>query len=275
MPVRNPHPEYFPAAVASIQAQTFTDWELVIVEDPSPASAATLLQPFVDRRIRHIRNDERTGLIAQRNRTLAEARAELVAFLDADDVAEPERLARQVSFLQAHVKIALVGGQLRIIDRSGRLVGSRAYPTQHEAILRAMPYYNAIAQPAVMARKKVLLQAGGYTFPWPAEDYDLWSRLLLAGHRFENLAEPLTRYRVHPLSGSKGTHLRSLLKLTAEIKRHYWWNRMTWQARCRYWGECGLRLVPPTLVACLFAAITYRSSDTLADAHSISSQRLV
>jgi glycosyltransferase involved in cell wall biosynthesis len=258
MPVLNPHPGYFPAAVASILGQTLADWELVIVEDPSPSSAAELLRPFDDRRIRLITNPERTGLVAQRNRSLAEARAALVAMLDADDVAEPTRLAEQTAFLAANPGVAVVGCRLRVIDAAGADVGERAYPAAHDDILRTMPRYNAVPQPGVLARKESLLRQGGYEFEWPAEDYDLWSRMLLAGERFANIDAPLTRYRVHPQSGSKGTRLRRLLDLTAEVKRRYWWGRMTWRDRLRYRAERALRLVPAGLVYRLFAAVTYR-----------------
>lgn len=257
MPVLNPHPVYFPEAVASVLGQTFADWELVIVEDPSPSSAAELLRRFDDPRIRLISNPDRTGLVAQRNRTLAEARGGLAAMLDADDVAEPDRLARQVAFLAAHPDVSVVACQLRIIDGAGAEVGFRSYPADHEAILRAMPRYNAVPQPGVTARKAAILRSGGYGFEWPAEDYDLWSRMLLAGERFATLDEPLVRYRVHPQSGSKGTRLRRLLDLTAEVKRTYWWGRMAWRDRVRYRAERALRYVPAGLVYRLFAAVTY------------------
>lgn len=258
MPVLNPHPVYFPEAVASVVSQTFPDWELVIVEDPSPSSAAELLKPFTDPRIRLISNRERIGLVAQRNRTLAEARADLVAMLDADDVAEPDRLAKQVAFLAANPDVALVGCQLRIIDATGAEIGSRAYPTEHDDILRAMPRYNAVPQPGVTTRKDAILRLGGYGLEYPAEDYDLWSRMLLAGCRFAHLPEKLIRYRVHPESGSKGTRVRELLRLTAEVKRRHWWNRMTWRDRLRYRGEWALRILPPNVVYRLFTAVTYR-----------------
>lgn len=258
MPVLNPHPVYFPKAVASILGQTFPDWELVIVEDPSPSSAAALLGRFDDPRIRLITNPAPTGLVPQRNRTLAEARGELVAMQDADDVSEPDRLARQVAFLRDRPEVALAAGHLRIIDPGGAEVGFRSYPADHEAIVRAMPRYNAIPQPAVMARKAAILRYGGYGFEWPAEDYDLWSRMLLGGERFANLDAPLVRYRVHPASGSKGTHLRRLLDLTAAVKRRYWWGRMTWRDRLRYRAERALRFAPTGVVYRLFAAVTFR-----------------
>jgi glycosyltransferase involved in cell wall biosynthesis len=258
MPVLNPHPVYFPEAVRSILSQSFTDWELVIVEDPSPSSAAELLKQFSDSRIRHFSNPERTGLIAQENRALFEARADLVAMLDQDDVAEPNRLADEFAFLTTHPEIALVGCQVRIIDSSGTVVGRRNYPTRHDEILWAMPRYNAVAQPGVMVRKAAMVRCGGYDLGWLAGDYDLWSRMLLAGEKFANIERPLLRYRVHPDSASKGTRIRTMLQLTGEIKRRYWWDRMTWLDRLRYWGERALLVLPPRLVTRLFAALTYR-----------------
>jgi glycosyltransferase involved in cell wall biosynthesis len=257
MPVLNPHPVYFPEAVASIVAQTLTDWELIIVEDPSNSSAAELLKPLADPRIRLIANSTKTGLIAQRNRTISEARADLIAMMDADDVAEPNRLVEQVSLMAQNPKLAIVGCQLRIIDSSGADVGHRNYPTTHREILRSMPRYNAIPQPGVMARKQAILRHGGYAFEWPAEDYDLWSRMLLAGEQFANSDLALVRYRVHAESGSKGTRTRQLLRLTSEVKRRYWWGAMNFSARLRYWGERGLLVLPPSWVVGLFAILTF------------------
>lgn len=259
VPVLNPHPVYFPEAVGSILAQTRADWELVIVEDPSDTSAAELLQPFADARIRHIANTQRTGLVAQRNRTLAEARGELVAFLDADDVAEPERLATQASYLEAHPEVAGVGCQLRIIDQRGAVVGARKYPTESADILRAMPRFNAIPQPGLMTRATAIAGVGGYDAGWdgPAEDYDLWSRMMRAGCQFANLDKELTRYRIHP-HASKGRQLRQTIRNTLLVKRRHWWDQMTWGDRLRYSGERGLLVLPPGVVYRLFAVLTYR-----------------
>jgi glycosyltransferase involved in cell wall biosynthesis len=256
MPVLNPHPVHFPEAVASILNQTFSDFELVIVEDPSPASAADLLRLFDDPRIRHFCNDARTGLIAQRNRTLGEASAPLVALLDADDVMEPHRLAEQVKFLRDHPDVAVVGCQLRIIDHDGREIGMRTYPTDHDTILRAMPSYNAIPQPGVMGRKVALQAVGGYEFEFPAEDYDLWSRMLRAGYRFANHPDPLIRYRT--TGASKSDKLRRLIRLTGVVKRRYWQDRMTLRDRGRYWAEWALLGLPAGWVNWLFRRTQYR-----------------
>ena len=135
LPVLNPHPVFFPQAVQSLLAQTFTDFELIIVEDPSPSSALDLLGHDPDSRIRHFRNQRATGLVDQLNRGLAQARADLVARMDADDVCEPVRLQQQVDFLGRHPEVGVLGSQLRLMDDEGRLGGYRHYPLEHQAIV--------------------------------------------------------------------------------------------------------------------------------------------
>src|SRR4051812_32143424 len=87
MPVLNPHPVYFREAIESILAQSLQDLELVIVEDPSQASGQAVIDQLGDSRIRYFRNTARTSLVEQRNKALTEARADIVACLDADDIA--------------------------------------------------------------------------------------------------------------------------------------------------------------------------------------------
>ncbi|HEX4454614.1 MAG TPA: glycosyltransferase [Kofleriaceae bacterium] len=257
MPVLDPHSVYFPCAVASVLAQTEVDLELIIVEDPS-ATRADRVARLDDPRIRYIRNETRTSLVDQRNRALAEARADIVAMLDADDIAEPDRFAKQLAFLDAHPAIGLVGSQLTIIDADGDVIGSRSYPLEHDDIVAAMCRYNAIAQPAVMARRRVLVDAGGYqyrTFP-VNEDYELWSRLVQHGVRVANHPEVLLRYRVHPF-GTKAAMLRRMLRATLDVKNQFWRDKMDVRARLRFWGEHVLVGLPPSWVLKLFVAIQY------------------
>jgi len=258
MPVLAPHAVYFRQAVGSILAQTIEDLELVIVEDPSPASPRI---DFDDPRVRHIRNPSRTSLVDQRNLALAEARAPIVAMLDADDIAEPARLERQLEFLHAHPDVGVIGSQLAVIDHDGRRVGTRAYPTEHAAIVAAMQRYNAIAQPSVMARKHVLTDAGGYQYrTYPVnEDYELWSRLAARGVRFANHPDALVQYRVHP-SGTKSAMLRRMLRATIDVKQRYWRDQMDLHARLRLWGEHALLGLPPTWVLKLFVMTQYRGN---------------
>lgn len=253
MPVLNPHPVYFRQAVESILNQTLEDWELVIVEDPSPRSAAEILRNYPDPRIRHFVNPQRTSLVQQRNRALQEARAELIACQDADDISEPERLAKQFSFMEKNPEITVLGTQLTVIDGDGNILGYRRYPCGHDEIVQAMPRYNPIGQPSVMFRKEVVLKFGGYQYDvYPAvEDYDLWCRLAREGFKFANLLEALVRYRVH-VGGMKASKLRGVLKGTIELKKMHWRDQMDFQTRLRLFAEHILLLLPPKLVLWLF-----------------------
>ena len=258
MPVLNPHPVYFRQAIRSILAQTLSDLELIVVEDPSSSSAGEQLAEFADARIRHLLNPARTSFAAQINRGLHEARSDLVARFDADDVCEPDRLTKQVGHLRAHPLIDVLGSALTIIGPDDRVLGYRRYPLDHEAIRRAMPRYCPVAHPAVVYRKDAVLKAGGYrvTRYQGTEDYDLWSRLLKDGLRFANYPEPLVRYRIHP-QGMKTAKLREMLRGTLEVKRTYWLEAMDCGGRARMWLERLLVWMPSWLVLRLFAATQF------------------
>jgi glycosyltransferase involved in cell wall biosynthesis len=260
MTVLDPDPRYFPAAVASMLAQGYSNLELVIVEDPSPRSAGDLLKAFSDPRIVHHANPERTSHSRQRNQSLAIARGELVATLDADDVCEPARIGKQVQFLAEHPDVAVVGTQLAIIDAEGRSIGSRKYPASHDAIVAAMPHFNPIAQPSVMFRKKAVVEAGGYRYDrYPAvEDYELWSRLATQGVKFANLPEALLKYRLHP-GGMKATRLRGILRGTLDVKNRYWRSQLGLSGHLRMALERLLLLVPPAITYQLFTWMVLRS----------------
>lgn len=259
--VIDPHPVYFPEAVRSILTQTLTELELIIIEEPSSARCAPLLAAFDDARIRHFEHDRRTSLVAQRNRGIEHARADLIAVLDSDDIAEPERLARQVAFMDAHPEVGVLGTQLRLIDPDGETIGFRRYPTTPADVTEALSVYNSIAQPAVMYRRELVLASGGYRYSkHPAtEDYELWCRLGTSGVMLANLDAPLVRYRIHP-GGMKTMRLRGILHGTIEIKQMYFGGRMSRRARLRLLGERALLRMPPKLVLWLFVQATTRQA---------------
>lgn len=257
MAVYKPHPIYFPEAVRSVLAQTISDLELVIVEDPSPACGVEMLKGIADARVRHFVNPIRTHLVAQRNRCLAEARSDLVATLDADDISEPDRLERQLNYLGQHPDVAAVGSQLRVIVADGRTLGYRAYPLDDLGIRQAVRRFSPMAQNTVLFRKPVIQEAGGYQFSYnnTAEDYDLWSRLACRGRRMANLPYPLVRYRIHP-GQMKNVFLRDTIRGVVAVKRRYWAARMTTSERAQLWAESVLPYLPSRLV--LAALIRWR-----------------
>jgi glycosyltransferase involved in cell wall biosynthesis len=172
---------YLADAVASILAQSFADLELLLIDDGSRDGAVAALAPLAarDPRLRLLENPG-AGLVAALNYGLGQARGELVARMDADDFARPERLARQVAFLDASPDVALVGAQVAFIDAAGAPTGERSrFPTAPAAVAAALAARGCVIRhPTIVARKAALLAAGGYRAPCEgAEDYDLWLRL--------------------------------------------------------------------------------------------------
>ncbi len=192
---------YLKQAIESILAQDFTDLELVIVDDGSTDGSAEIAAGFArDPRLR-ILTQGNAGVVAARNTGLRAARAELVAFLDSDDIAQPDRLSKQVAYLLAHPEVAVVGSHITYFDDNHGQLRTQEFPTGSMHVAKALEAGNPLAQPAVMLHKSMAMAVGGYrdAFKFGAEDYDLWLRLG-EKHPLDNLPEALTRYRIHPES---------------------------------------------------------------------------
>lgn len=206
LPVRNGG-AFLAPAVASILTQSLRDLELLVVDDGSSDGAVAALGARDDR-LRVLKSPG-VGLVAALNFGLAEARCDLVARMDSDDIALPERLARQVAFLESEPNVAVVGSQVAFIDAYDKLTGERThFPTEPEAVAAALLKRGCVLKhPSVVARRATLLGAGGYRAAFAkAEDYDLWLRLAETS-RLANLPDVLLNYRVHPDQVSSGINL--------------------------------------------------------------------
>lgn len=204
MPAHNAE-RYLGEAVESILGQTFRDFEFLIVDDGSTDRSRAILERYAaqDPRIR-LTSRPNTGYAAALNELLGLARGELVARMDADDVALPERLGRQVEYLRAHPDVICVGTAVQLIDEAGRFLRDRHPGLDHEAIQeRALAGDCALNHPSVMMRRAALEAVGGYHVEFmPAEDLDLWLRLGEIG-RLTNLPDVLMKYRQHEASFSE------------------------------------------------------------------------
>jgi hypothetical protein len=197
MAVRDGLP-YLEQAVDSILAQTFTDFEFVIIDDGSTDSTPDVLRRYqsADRRVR-VHHQQNVGLTPSLNRGCHLARGPYLARMDADDISFPDRLERQVEFLDRHPRVALLGSAVVRIDELGRQIKRSECPTSHPEIVQALTRYNCFTHPTVMLRRDMLAAVGGYREAYrQAQDYDLWLRL---SERYEvaNLADPLLYYRVY------------------------------------------------------------------------------
>ncbi|HUP64019.1 MAG TPA: glycosyltransferase [Thermoanaerobaculia bacterium] len=253
MPVWRPEPDQFREAVASVLRQTLSTFELIIVEDPSERPGAAIVRDFADSRIRYVQNPARTSIVQQHNHAVSLAAAPLVARFDADDVCDPSRLELQKKFLDEHPDIGVVGSQLLVIDSAGRELGERRYPTDPAEIRASFRRFNPIANPAVMFRKSVVEEFGGWSdgVNGVARDYEWYSRLAHRGVRFANLDERLLRYRLHS-SSMKRAKLRETIRTTSDVKRDYWLSEMTITDRAVMVAERLLGSLPPSLVLALF-----------------------
>jgi glycosyltransferase involved in cell wall biosynthesis len=196
MAVRNDAP-WVREAAQSVLTQTASDLELIVIDDGSTDATADVLASIHDARLRVERQPPR-GLTASLNRALSLARAPLIARLDADDLALPERLACQRRFLDAHPGVGLLGGGAREVDTSGQEVGIVTPPEEDAAIRRALIRRNPFVHSSVMARRSVLAEVGGYDERLPvAQDYDLWMRMSRIT-RLANLPTPLVVRRLLP-----------------------------------------------------------------------------
>jgi glycosyltransferase involved in cell wall biosynthesis len=194
MPVFNAGP-YLREAVDSILGQSFRDFELIAINDGSTDNSADILRSYQNPRLRFVENERNLGIIATLNRGLGMATGEYVARMDSDDVSLPERLAKQVAFMDAHPEVGVCGAWIRFIGDASPVTAR--YPEKHESIRCQLLFSNALAHPTVIMRRALLER---YSLRYrdeyrSAEDYDLWRRC--AGlFQLHNLPEVLLHYRV-------------------------------------------------------------------------------
>jgi Glycosyl transferase family 2 len=197
LPVYNAQ-AFLDAAVDSVLAQTFGDFELLAIDDGSTDATAAILDRLArrDRRMIVVRQAN-AGIVAALNHGLALARGEFVARMDADDVACPERFARQAAFLDAHPDVAVVGSAITLVDAQGRTIRHVQYPESPAAAAAFLATGSPLAHPAAMMRRAAVLAVGGYRRAFEyAEDYDLWLRMA-ERHSLANLPDRLLLYRQH------------------------------------------------------------------------------
>jgi glycosyltransferase involved in cell wall biosynthesis len=184
-------------AVTSVLTQRLADLELIVIDDGSTDATPDVLAAVRDPRLR-LERRVREGLTRALIRAIELARAPLLARLDADDVAMPERLALQHEYLDAHPDVGLLGTGAREVDPTGREVAIVRPPVDDASIRRALIRANPFVHSSVVVRRAALDRAGGYDRSFPvAQDYDLWMRLARVT-RLANLAEPLVIRRLTP-----------------------------------------------------------------------------
>lgn len=213
-------------AVASILEQTFRDLELIIVDDGTGENELFQALARRDPRIRVIVNPVNLGTAEAANRGIRAARAPIIARQDADDVAEPARIARLVAALDEDPQLGLVGSSVTFIDEDGNPLGLARMPESDLDIRWTILFHNPFYHSSVAFRRECFDAAGGYRpEELVSQDHYLWFQML-PSCRARNIAEPLTRYRLNP---------RGLTIMNAKDAR-----RRTHAIREALWARIGL-----------------------------------
>jgi glycosyltransferase involved in cell wall biosynthesis len=211
--------KYLPEAVESILAQTFGNFEFIILDDASTDETWQIIKAYEkkDERIISLKNSVQLKITKSRNRLLKTASAKYIAWQDADDIASVSRLEKQHAFLEKQPEVGIVGCALEFFGSQGSLYIRRYAKTDKELrkkIFRQSP----VAQPAAMIRKEALDTAGLFDETLnQAEDLDLTFRIG-RNYKFANLQEPLLKYRFHPTSISN-QKIRENIKETLVVRK--------------------------------------------------------
>ena len=207
MPVFNGE-RFLEKTVDSILAQSYPRIELVAVDDASSDRSVEILKTYRDPRIRIIEPGRHIGAVRAINIALEEARGELVARNDQDDISYPTRIEAQAAFLMAHPEVDLASCWMHCIgDDGSQLPVNYRAATEHDNALERMLLHGCpFGHSSVMYRKAAVMALGGYseaTAVAECPDYDLWLRMARAGHRFGGIAEFLADYRIHDAQMSR------------------------------------------------------------------------
>lgn len=209
--------DWLPATLASLQRQTFTDFEVIVVDDCSTDATRDLLRGWPDPRIRLITLPENGGPVRARNRAFSEARGRYIAGLDQDDLCLPDRFARQLAYLDANPNTVLVASATEVLE------GARLLPSPHvahtsPALLRwLIRIENPFVWSSVMLRADAARKLGSFTRPEAlyAEDFDLYHRIAEYGE-IARIDTSLMAYRRHP-GGASRQYQETMLAHSREI----------------------------------------------------------
>lgn len=200
MPAYNAE-KYIGEAIESILNQTFQDFELIIIDDGSTDNTFQLIKAIRSEKIVLLQTPQNSGASASRNLGISVARGEYIAFLDADDWAYPQRLQKQVDFLDKNPQIGLVGTWTEIVDESGKFIDEFVSEIPQNQIAPRLLFHNCFATSSVALRKEFAAYQFDNTYLL-AEDYELWLRLVTKT-QLGIIKEKLIKYLAHSQGISK------------------------------------------------------------------------
>lgn len=203
MPAHNAQ-KYISSAIESILNQTFKKFELIIINDSSTDKTLDIIKSFSkkDSRVKIVNNDTRLDIARSLNKGISFAKSNIIARMDADDIAFSNRLELQYKLISSSKNIAVVGANIVIMDTAENKIATRSYPDSSGKLKDCLFKYSPFAHPVVMFKKNMFEEVGRYNPKYsPTEDLDLWFRLGIK-YEFESIPESLLKYRLYEKSSS-------------------------------------------------------------------------
>lgn len=223
MPVYNTEEIHLREAIESILNQTYSDFELIILNDGSTTDIKSIINSYPDKRIKYYANDGNKGLIYTRNRLLDLATCPYIAYMDSDDISVPERLEKQVEFMDNNPDISVLGSQIEEFPETNFSV----LPLTNDEIQVILLTRCCVANPSIMLRSSTIKELKICYRKEVAEDYDFWCQLI-GKAKFANLPDVLLKYRRHEtnITKTKSNFIKNIsnqIKLDARLKHPDLW----------------------------------------------------
>ena len=185
--------------IESILAQSFEDFEFLIVDDGSTDGTIDVIRSYKDPRIRLLINEENKGQTKSLNIGLWSASGKYIARTDAGDVSLPERLVKQVKYVHRNPEVSVLGTSAFRYNSYGKIIDIVHMPTSPQEMLQRAFFASPVIHVSVLMKREIVLDFGGYDDQFPIfADYELWSKLLKNGYRIRNIKQILVGYMVSP-----------------------------------------------------------------------------
>ena len=214
--------DYLAEAIDSVRNQSFSDWELIVINDCSTDSTGEILRRYaeLDGRIKVHTNEVNLRLPASLNKAMSVAQGAYIARMDADDICLPDRLEKQYAFMESHPGVALSSCRFLTLKNGVISSGGCGGKTDGASIKALLLVTNPILHPGIIARAEVIRSLGYDKTFTCTEDMELWTRFVLAGHTVEILPEYLMIYRLHDKQITQTTLERQRGEVLAIQKRY-------------------------------------------------------
>ncbi len=218
---------YLKQALDSVLTQTYSNWELIAIDDASTDHSLNILNSYAKKssKIKVFSHTPNQGIAHTLNKALKHVQGQYVARMDADDIMLPDRLQKQLKYLLKHPKTIIVGGQCQLIDTQDKIIGKKTFPTDHQQIYQLAFIRSPLQHPAVMINTSLLPKK----FSWyhsdqvSSEDLDLYFKLFQYG-KAANLSDTIIKYRQNPQGLSLKDPLHTYLdayKIRQNARKNY------------------------------------------------------